>query len=255
MTACWRANATMIVHDPGIAVQNAVNETMNFAKYLQTEINTLNTYENQVVQLARMGNPAALRSLPGVSTVAELYQTYGGLQRVYGTSQMLLNPSRYQNDMNYILGTYQLPRWNGFTAANGLPVLPGQGSFQFQTGSWNVANNALQEWQTLDEQRQRLQQQRDQALASLKYATTQSDVQKYHALIDSLNGAIAEVAHAQQGLYQHTALQNQQLQAGQNIYNQTVVEQHRMQDGQVIDAGLGALPMATFRQPVYWGAQ
>ena len=124
---------------------------MNFAKWAKTEIdqaqtqlNTLQTYENTVLQVARFGNPAALRSLPGVSTVAELYQMYGQLSRNVATAEALMNPQRYQADMNSILAAYQLPNWNGFTTANGLPVLPGQGMFQFSTGSYNIANNAQQ---------------------------------------------------------------------------------------------------------------
>src|ERR1700740_2930050 len=158
------ARASLVVWDPGLAAQNAGNEVMNFAKWAKTEVdaaqtqlNTLQTYENTVLQLARMGNPAALRSLPGVSTVAELYQMYGQLSRNVATAEVLMNPQRYQADMNSILAAYQLPKWNGFTASNGLPVLPGQGMFQFSTGSYNIANNAQQQMQTLDQQRQKLQ--------------------------------------------------------------------------------------------------
>src|SRR5262249_7208536 len=155
---------------------------------------TFGNAENTVLQVVRMGNPAALRNLPGVSTVAELYQIYGQLSRNQGTVQALLNPQRYQNDLNYILGAYRLPKWNGFNTESGLPVLPAQGLFQFSTASWNVANNAQQQLTTLDQQRQKLQQKRDQALSSLEAATTASEVQKYHALLNSLNAAIAEVS-------------------------------------------------------------
>jgi len=62
--------ASVIVHDPGLAVQDAAHEVVNLAKYAvtatkqtETALNTLNTYENTVLQVARMGNPAAL-SLP-----------------------------------------------------------------------------------------------------------------------------------------------------------------------------------------------
>jgi hypothetical protein len=202
----FNARATMIVHDPGLAIQDAAHEIVNLAKWAKTEVdaaqtqlNTLNTYENTVLQVARMGNPAALRNLPGVSTVAELYQIYGQLSRDYVTAQALLNPQRYRSDMDYILSSYQLPQWRRFNSANGLPVLPARGLFQFATGSWNVANNSLQQLQTLDQQRQKLQQQRDQALSSLQSAATASDVAKYHGVVDALNGAIAEVAHAEQG--------------------------------------------------------
>src|SRR5260370_5292630 len=118
--------ATLPVVDYSHIAQDAGNEVVNLAKWAktevdqaQTEVNTLNTYENTVLQVARMGNPAALRNLPGVSTVAELYQIYGQLSRDYVSAQALLNPQRYQSDMNYILGGYQLPKWNGYTASSG----------------------------------------------------------------------------------------------------------------------------------------
>ena len=251
------AGATLPVVDYSHIAQDAGNEVVNFAKWAKTEIdqaqtqlNTLQTYENTVLQVARFGNPAALRSLPGVSTVAELYQMYGQLSRNVATAEALMNPQRYQADMNSILSAYQLPRWNGFTASNGLPVLPGQGMFQFSTGSYNIANNAQQQMRTLDQQRQKLQQQRDAALISLQSATTASDVQKYHAVIDSLNGAIAEVSHAEQELYHRTAFQNQQLQAGQQIYNAAQAQQQAAATYQAIDNELSGLPANSFHQTV-----
>jgi hypothetical protein len=256
------AYATLPVVDYSHIAQDAGNEIVNFAKWAktevdqaQTEINTLNTYENTVVQVARLGNPAALRNLPGVSTVAELYQIYGQLSRAVATAQMLTNPQRYQNDLNSILSTYQLPNWKGYTTTSGLPVLPGQGMFQFSTGSWNIANNAQQQLQSLDQQRQKLQQQRDQALSSLQAATTTSDVQKYHAVVDAINGAIAEVSQAEQELYHRTALQNQQLQAGHQVYEASQAEQRAVAAYKAIDLDLSALPINDFHQITRWGQQ
>ena len=256
------AGATLPVVDYSHIAEDAGNEVVNFAKWAKTEIdqaqtqlNTLQTYENTVLQVARFGNPAALRSLPGVSTVAELYQMYGQLSRNVATAETLMNPQRYQADMNSILAGYQLPSWNGFTTANGLPVLPGQGMFQFSTGSYNIANNAQQELQTLDQQRQRLQQQRDAALSSLQSATTASDVQKYTAVVQALNAGIAEVAQAEQELNHRTVYQTQQLQAGQQIYQTSATQAVQASDYKTIDLGLNGLPMGSFRQPVYWGAK
>ena len=66
--------ATLPVVDYSHIAQDAGNEVVNLAKWAKTEVdaaqtqlNTLNTYENTVLQVARMGNPAALRNLPGVS--------------------------------------------------------------------------------------------------------------------------------------------------------------------------------------------
>lgn len=255
------ARATVVVHDPGIAAQNAGNEVVNLAKWVQTEINTsqtqlntLATWENTVLQVARFGNPAALRSLPGVSTVAELYQVYGQLSRNVAMAQALLNPSRYQSDMNSILGSYQLQQWNGFKAANGLPVLPGQGLFQFQTGSWNLANNATRQMTLLDQKRQSLQQRRDAALQSLQNATDASQVQKYTAEVQALNAGIAEISQAEQELTHRTGLQQSQLAAGQQIYQTSQAQRQYMTDLQTIDAGLNGLPSNNFRSSVLWGS-
>ena len=228
---CHQAIATLPVIDHSHIAQDAANEVVNLAKYVttatkqtETALNTLNQYEQMLLYVARFGNPGALRNIPGVSTVAELYSLYGQLTRDYEQTKALLNPQRYQRDMNSILSNYQLPQWNGYTAVNAASVLPTQGLFQFPTASWNVANNSLEQLKTLDDQRQRLQQQRDQALKSLQSVTTASDVQKYHAVVTGLNGAIAEVAHAEQELYHRNSYQNQQLQAGQQIYNASQAE-------------------------------
>ena len=256
------AKATLPVVDYSHIAQDAANEVVNLAKYAQTaiasaqtELNTLNTYENTVVQVARFGNPAALRNLPAVSTVAELYQLYGQLSRNVVTAQALLNPQRYQSDMNSILSAYQLPNWKGYTTASGLPVLPAQGMFQFSTASWNIATNAQQQFQTLDQQRQKLQQQRDQALSSIQAATTASEVQKYHAVVDALNGAIAELSQAEQELYHRTALRNQQLQAGHQVYQASQAKQRAAAAYQGIDSDLSALPINDFHQTTRWGQQ
>jgi hypothetical protein len=230
----FKAHATMSVIDHAHIAQDAANEVVNLAKYVttatkqsETALNTLNQYEQMLTYVARFGNPGALRNIPGVSTVAELYGLYSQLTRDYEQAKALLNPQRYQWDMNSILSSYQLPQWNGYTAVNGASVLPTQGLFQFPTASWNVANNSLEQLKTLDDQRQRLQQQRDQALSSLQSATTASDVQKYHAVVTALNGAIAEVSHAEQELYHRNSYLNQQLQAGQQLYNTSQAEAER----------------------------
>src|SRR6267378_644127 len=120
----FSARATIITHDPYSMAQNAVHEVINIVKYAGTQIkttetalNTLRTYEQQVVQLARLGNPAALRALPGVSTVAELYGTGQQLMYNYQSWQQYLNPQRYQGDMNYILSSYRQPNWQVYSAS------------------------------------------------------------------------------------------------------------------------------------------
>src|SRR5262245_9023103 len=97
LVLCSRSNATLPVVDYSHIAQDAGNEVVNLAKWTKTEIdaaqtqlNTLNTYENTVLQVARFGDPAALRSLPGVSTVAELVSMYGQVTRDYQQLQGLV---------------------------------------------------------------------------------------------------------------------------------------------------------------------
>jgi hypothetical protein len=196
----FRAAATMSVIDHAHIAQDAANEVVNLVRCVQTgtkdtetALNTLRTYENTVLQVARMGDPAALRSLPGVSTVAELYQMYGEATRDYQQLQSLINPRRYQTDLNYILSAYQQPAWNGFRTASGFNFVPNQGLFQFPVSDYNVAQTVQEQLAQLDQKKRMLTQQRDQALKGLQSATTVSDVQKYHAALDALNAAMADV--------------------------------------------------------------
>ena len=84
----------------------------------------------------------------------------------------------------------------------------------------------------LEKQRQQLEKQRDQALASIQSANTASDVQKYHATVSGLNGALAEVAARANELAQKSQLQQQQLNAG--------AQAQRLQATEQVVAGYGA---------------
>ena len=251
------AYATDIVYDPINHGTVIADHIVDFAKWAkteadaaQTQLNTLETYENTVLQVARFGNPAALRNIPGVSTIAELYQIYGQLSQDVAKAEALMSPENYQANLNSILSSYQLPNWNGYTTASGLPVLPGQGMFQFPVSSYNLANNAEQQFQTLDQQRQKLQQRRDTALSSLQGATTASDVQKYDAVVKALNASIAEVSQAEQELTHRTNLQNLQLNAGHQIYTASQTEAQAAAIYQAADQELQTLPSNSFHTTV-----
>src|SRR6266481_1778918 len=86
----FSVHASMIVYDPALHAQTAADHIVDFAKWAktevdaaQTELNTLQTYQQTLLYVARLGDPAALRSIPGVSTIAELYSMYGQLQQSY----------------------------------------------------------------------------------------------------------------------------------------------------------------------------
>jgi hypothetical protein len=253
------ARATQVVYDPIVHGTIVGDQVVNFAKWAaseaheaQTQLNTLQTYENTVLQVARMGNPAALRSLPGVSNVAELYQIYGQLTSDYQQIQRMTNPQNLQMTFNSILSTYKQPTWNGFTAANGVTVLPNQGSFQFATSNYNVAANVQQQLTQLDQKKQTLTQERDAALQSLQSATDQSTVQKLHSSVTALNGAIADINQSEQQLFNQARLQQTQNVAAQQIYQAAQREATQASDYQAIDQGLNGLPLGNLSQPVLW---
>ena len=215
------ANASLVVWDPGLAAQNAGNEVVNFAKWTSTELHTLNTelntlhqYENSILQLARFGDPAALRNLPGIGTVAELYGSGQQLLAAYQRIQSMVNPQNLQYSLGSIQSAYSLQRWN--------PIYPG--AYQFPTAAYSVSQTVQDQMTTLEKQREQLERQRDQALQSLQAATTASDVQKYHAAVSGLNGALAEVAARANELAQKSQLQQQQLNAGAAIQRQQTTE-------------------------------
>lgn len=259
---CASANAYDVVYDPINHATNIGDEIVNLIKWsatqvstAQTELNTLNTYENTVLQVARMGNPAALRSLPGVSNVAELYQIYGQLTSDYQEIQSLTNPQNFQANFNSILATYKQPPWNGFRSANGLNIQPNQGSFQFPVSDYNVAANVQQQLTQLDQKKQVLTQQRDTALQSLQSATDQSTVQKFHSIVTALNGAIADINQSEQQLFNQARLQQTQNVAAEQIYRAAQKEETQAADYQAIDQGLNGLPLGNLQTPVLWGSK
>jgi hypothetical protein len=256
------AKATLVVWDPGLAAQNAGNEVVNFAKWAKTEVdaaqtqlNTLQTYENTVLQLARMGNPAALRSLPGVSSIAELYQIYGQLNADYRQIQGMVNPQNLQYNFNSILNGYGYSSWNGFQSLNGVSVAPNRGLYQFRVSDYNIGQNVSQQLQQLDQRKATLTQQRDAALQSLQSATDQSAVQKLHSSLTALNAAIADIDQSEQQLFNRGRIQQGQNASAQQIYQASQAEQRQALDYQNIDTALSQLPLGGLDQPALWGGR
>jgi hypothetical protein len=260
--AALNAYSTMVVWDPGNAAQNAANETVNLAKWVKTELdtaatelNTLHTYENTIAQLARMGDPAQLRSLPGISDVAALYNSGQQLMYEYQSWQRYLSPQNFQYDMNSILSSYRLPTWQGFTSQSGVLVTPLPANYQFNTARWHIANSAQQQLAQLERQRQKLETQRDQALASLQAATTDSEVQKYHAIVNGLNGALADVSARANEMAHQVALKGQQIAAGEQIYKAAQAERTAADAYRAIHSDLSSLPADNFRLGAMWPQQ
>lgn len=254
------ANATLPVIDYTSIAQDAYHEVVNFAKWAETtlqatetQLNTLNSYENSLVHLARMGDPNQLRNLPGIRTISQMYGTVQELQYDYQSWQRYLDPQRYQYDMNSILSSYKQPSWNGFTSMNGYQVLPNVGEYQFDNASWNISNDAQTQLQQLEKKRQILEKQRDAELAAIESASDETHIHKHNSVLAGINGALAELAAHEQSVLHNIQLKQQQISSGQRIYQTSQREQIQMNDYQQIDSGLTGLPTSGYDQPMLWG--
>jgi hypothetical protein len=256
--------STVVVIDPTAIAQQTGNEIVNLAKWAASEVheastalNTLNSYENSVLQLERMGDPKTLTAaLPGVQNIATLTQIYQQANKDVSDWSAYTNPQSYKITAQQIEGIYGQPIWNGFTASNGVHVAPATGLINFNAANYNVMSGAQETIATLNQKKLSLTQQRDQAIAAMNAAGDQSTVQKYQAQITALNGAIENVDGQIQQEMHSAQLQVQQNEQGRQIYETTQAQQRQAQDYQDIDGALNFLPSGGsggFRQPVYWG--
>ena len=256
------ASANLIVHDPVGWVQYGVAEVVNYAKWTAqeantaaTELNTLHSYEQQVIQLARLGNPAALAQLTGVSSITSLYRDYALISVDIQQMENAVNPQNFQSQFNSVLATYRQPNWQGVITYGGGQFLPAAGSYQFATANYNAAQTAQQTITSLTAQRQAVQTQRDSAIQSLQAATTQSDVQKWTAMVQALNASITHIDAEIQQVIERAKLQQTQNTAAQGMYAASQREQlaASMQNGFEQDLGSFARVAPIYMQPAGWG--
>jgi len=258
-----QAQATEIVYDPINHGTNIADEIVNFAKWAASEVHeantdlqTLETYENEVLQLERMGDPKTLTaSLPGVSNLQTLAQIYAQANKDVTDWSAYVNPQSWKMTANSILQTYGQPALTTFTASNGVRVGTAQSLVQFQTANYNTAASAQQRVATLNQQLQTLTQQLAAATSGMQSATTQSAVQKYQATISALHASIDATRAALQEAELSQQLQTQQNNAAQQISRAAQAQAVQASDYQAIDQGLNGLPMGNFSQPVLWGGQ
>jgi hypothetical protein len=256
------APANLIVHDPVGWVQYGLSEVLNYANWAAqqantaaTELNTLHAYEQEVVQLARMGDPAALARLTGVNSITSLYRDYAIISGDVQQMKNAVNPQDFQNQFNSILATYRQPNWQGVITYGGGQFLPTAGNYQFATANYNAAQTAQQTIASLTTQRQSVQTQRDSALQSLQSATTQSEVQKWTAVVQALNASMSHIDAEIQQVIEQAKLQQTQNAAAQSVYNAVQREQiaASLQNGFEQDLGSFARVAPIYMQPPQWG--
>ena len=257
------ARGTLIVYDPVNHATNISNEIVNFAKWAETEVqaaetqlNTLNTYEQQVLQVERMGDPKTLTAnLPGVANLQTLSQIFTQGEKDVTDWAAFVNPQSWKMTAESIMNVYGQPAFNGFTASNGVHVGAAQSLFQFSTANYNTAAGAQQTVQRLTQQLQTQTQQLAAATASLQAATTTADVQKYQGVIAGLHSAITATQAALEQAKFSQQLQTQQNNSAQQITREMQAQQTEAEDLQAIDQGLTGLPVGQMNQPILWGSQ
>jgi hypothetical protein len=231
-----------LVYDPIGWTLYGVREAMHYVQAAETQLNTLHTYENTVLQVARMGDPAQIRNLPGISQVSQLTSTGQQLSQSYARLPQYFSPTNYQANANSILSQFGQSAWNGWTTASGASVALRQSAYQFDVSRFNIANQILSLLGQNQTQRQALQAQRNQLQQQLTTATTDAEVKKLHAQLDNVNAALAQLdARDHQTVMQG---QQRQLQVGaaQAITRAATIEQRQAAEYQQVNQGLTALP-------------
>jgi hypothetical protein len=255
------AAANLIVHDPIGWVQYGVSEVVNYANWVAqetntaaTQLNTLRAYEQQVIQLARLGDPAALAQLTGVSSITSLSRDYAMISSDIVQMENATNPQGFQSQFNSILATYKQPNWQGVITYGGGQFVPTAGNYQFAAANYNGAQTTQRTIASLTAQRQSVQTQRDSALQSLQAAATQSDVQKWTAVVQALNASMSHVDAEIQQVIEQAKLQQAQNAAAQSVYSATQREQiaASLQNGFEQDLGSFARVAPIYMQPAGW---
>ena len=233
------AGAVYPVYDAPLHIQTLGDQIVNYAKataaYIKqteqyiaehtTALKEIQQVENEIVQLERMGDPKAYgMNLPGVGVITGLAQIYQqGRQDVEDVASFV-NPQAAKVTAEQIMGLYD-QSLNGLTTSGGFYIPPEQGLIQFSTSNYNVAQTTIDKIDPLTQQKLQLTQARDAAIAAMKAASDQSEVQKDQAIITSLNGALADVDASIQQAAAISNLQMQKNQAAERVYQSSVTVQ------------------------------
>jgi hypothetical protein len=242
--------AVLPVIDPSAIAHMIVSYATQLRQWL-TEVKTqvdadtialkeIQTVENEVTELLRMGDPKAynIGSMPGIGNITALIAMYQQVQRDVTDIEAFANPGSYKVTADAILAQYGINSFQPWTSPLGVKIAPVQVLLQFHESSFNVSATTLAKIQALTQKKQDLTTQRDAAIAQLGSAADQSQVQKQTALISALNAAIAGVDGQITQTYQAAELMQRQIQAanGLAIQNNNLLTQQAFQ--QSMESGL-----------------
>lgn len=255
------AHAVLPVEDYGALAQrtqksivDAYSQAVNYAKYVAQEADayatSVYTYEqkiNSYEQLLRYGTAAnTIGRLPGVSTVANLYQTSQRLQQDYQNWKSFADPQRYQQTANGILASYRQPQLSSFTTAGGYQIPPSQSDYAFDTQRWSVAQKTYIDLDQLQQQRQSLMQEHIRAKQLHDSSRTDQDAVKYGKALDDVNHQILQIDKQIDHAGLQAQVQRQRIGDEENVVRTNQFQQQTQSQYQGIDATFGGLPSNDF---------
>jgi len=203
------AHAQLVVEDPISIAQDATNQVINLAKYVEmidNQVQQINSLTQQVQQLGNyitlFGNPSKVAQLIGVDALTRIIQqpsvalTLGQLQSLASGVNALANNSAglYQTISTLTDGGITLQRntnsYRGFDAASQA------------TGNYtNVYNDVAT-------RRTALQNDMASTLDQLKSASTDAETQKLQGKITALQGELQSVDGQLANAFQEVAVQD-----------------------------------------------
>jgi hypothetical protein len=236
------------------SIVDAYSQAANFAKYAATELNSYETavytYEqklNSYEQLFRYGTAAnTIGRIPGVSTVANLYQTSQRLQSYYKNWQYTLNPQNLRYDANSILDSYQRPSLASYATPGGYQFSPSAFAYQFDTAAYNAASNAQTVMDRLQKEKQDYEQELITATRLHDSARTDQDARKYGEAVASIHKKIDHVNQDIQQTSDRESLQQRQIQSAQRISQTAVADQADIDRSKAIQNDLAPIPSGDF---------
>jgi hypothetical protein len=181
------------VEDLGLIEQNAQNQITNFAQFEATVNNTLTTANTAKQQLAQMGNYANLQNLPGVAVLQQGLAIFGKAQGAYSQLQGLTNVGQLSSQFQGVLNQYGSNYQNLLTGPNTTTGVAQSYTIPMDTAIGQAVKGYASDVQTLNGQRQNLEQQLLGAMNRLQGASTQAEVEKVNGEIAGINGQLNSV--------------------------------------------------------------
>jgi hypothetical protein len=210
--------------------QQIQNEFANIAQYTSTVTNTLKSASQLEEQVRQLGSYADINNLPGVGAIKGIVGDGLGLvnqgQGIYGQIQGLTNPNQFTGQFQSILNRYgNYQNLLGGSGASGITNASNQYTIPMAQAAAQAVDNFKSNLESLNGQRNTLQQQLSGAMQRLSGASTQAEVEKINGEIAGINGALNSTNEQIQQAAETSAQVSQQAAAAADAADQAAAVQ------------------------------